>query len=104
MAAARKGNSMKQLVHVRAEAPDHYIAQAVGFPEIKAEGRTEAEAVGKVHRSLTELLTKGKVVPVEISLNGGNPWLEGFGRSAEDPDFDAYLDEIRRAREASRAE
>ena len=43
---------MKQLVHVRAEAPDHYIAQAVGFPEIKAVGRTEAEAVGKVHRSL----------------------------------------------------
>jgi hypothetical protein len=104
MAVSRKGNTMKYFVLVRAEAPDHYLAQAVGFPEVKAEGRTEAEAVDGVRRSLKQLLAKGKMVPVEISLNGGNPWLEGFGRSADDPDFDAYLDEIRMAREANAAE
>ena len=27
-----------------------------------------------------------------------NPWLDWFGRSADDPDFDDYLEEIARAR------
>jgi hypothetical protein len=30
----------------------------------------------------------------------GNPWLDAFGRSATDPDFDEYLEELRRARQA----
>ena len=35
---------------------------------------------------------------------GGNPWLEGFGRSAKDPDFEEYLREIQQARSADALE
>ena len=35
----------------------------------------------------------------EVPLPGpGNPWLDSFGRSADDPDFDEFVEEIRRAR------
>jgi hypothetical protein len=31
----------------------------------------------------------------------GNPWLDAWGRSADDPDFDEYLAEIEKARAAA---
>jgi hypothetical protein len=90
---------MKYFMLVRADAPDHYTAQAVGFPEIRAEGRTEEEAVEGARQSLSACLAAAKLVPVEITANGANPWLIGFGRSASDPDFEEYLGEIQRARD-----
>jgi len=36
-------------------------------------------------------------VPV---IESGNSWLDDFGRSADDPDFDEYLREISRAQAA----
>lgn len=91
---------MKYFVLVRAEAPDHYTAQAVGFPEVKAEGRTEEKAVEGARRSLNACLAAAKLVAVEVTANGCNPWLEGFGRSAGDPDFEDYLRGIQRARDS----
>jgi hypothetical protein len=90
---------MKYFVLVRADAPDHCVAQAVGFPEVKAEGRTEEEAIEAARQSLSACLASSKIVSVEIKSNGASPWLVGFGRSADDPDFGEYLQEIQRARD-----
>jgi hypothetical protein len=100
MEMSRKEIVMKHFVLVRSDAPDHFTAQAVGLPEVRAVGSTEAEAVDQVRRSLNEWLAGAKIVPVEVSVNGGNPWLEFFGRSIDDPDFDDYVRVLEHARQA----
>jgi hypothetical protein len=96
---------MQQLILVRADAKDHFTAQAVDFPAVTAEGTTEAEALTRVRQSLAALFASAKVVSVEVPVNGQhNPWLDGFGRSANDPDFAAYQEELERARAAEEAE
>ena len=90
---------------VRASAPDHYTAYIVGIPEIRAEADTEAGAIEQVRQALTQWLATAKVVCITIGGNGtGNPWLDSFGRSAQDPEFSAFLEELQRAREADGVE
>ena len=96
---------MESLVIVRLEAPDHFAAQSLALPEVRAVAATEAEAVEQVRESLTHLLASGKLVRIDVSIpNGANPWLQGFGRSADDPDFETYLREIELARSTDVAE
>ena len=83
-------------VVVRAGGQDHFTAEAIGFPELKAEAPTEKEAIRKVRDSLMEFLTTTKIV--KVSIPGDNPWLRAFGHAADDPDFEAYLEEIQKAR------
>jgi hypothetical protein len=92
---------MEQLVLVRAKAPDRFTAQSVNFPEVQAEAETENGAIERVRESLVARLSSAKLVRVEVPVPGaGNPWLDSFGRSANDPDFPAYLEELQKAREA----
>ncbi len=83
-------------VVVRADGPDHFTAHPVAFPEMKAEAGTETEVVRKVRESLVELLSTSKVV--QVSVPGANPWLRVAGHAADNPDFEEYLEEIRKAR------
>jgi hypothetical protein len=85
-------------VIVRAESPDHYSAQAVSFPDLKAEAPTETEAIDKVREALTEFLAKSK--RVKVSVKSDNPWLDLVGSAADDPDFEQYLEYIRQFRES----
>jgi hypothetical protein len=100
--AFMKETPVEHLVLVRAEGPDRFTARALGIPECSGEGATEADAVDQVRRSLTAWLSAVKVVRVEVPLNGSqsNPWLEYFGRSADDPSFADYLEELAKARAA----
>jgi hypothetical protein len=86
-------------VLVRAEGEDHFTAHAIGFPDVKAEAATEKEAVRKVRESLVEILATTKIV--KVSIPGENPWLKAFGHAKDDPDFEAYLEEIQKARLAA---
>jgi hypothetical protein len=93
---------MEQLVVVRAEPPGRFTAQSLTVPELKAEAATEAAAVEQVRLSLSAWLAKGKLVRVDVSPSGtGNPLLDNFGAFANDPLFDDYLEEVKRAREAA---
>ena len=80
--------------------PDHeVVAEPVGRPDLGVSRATEAEALEQVERNLEEWLRSAKVVHVEIPvIESGNPWLDYFGRSADDPDFDEYLSGVSRAR------
>jgi hypothetical protein len=96
---AEGGGIVQQLVIVRAEGPDRFTAQAVGIPEVKEVASTEAGAISQLRRSLAAWLATAKLVRVEVPVNGtGNPWLDGFGRSANDPEFAAFLEELQGAR------
>jgi hypothetical protein len=49
----------------------------------------EAEAIEQASQALAQWLTAARVVQVSIPVSGtgtGNPWLDTFGRSADDPD------------------
>ena len=77
---------------VRADSPDHFTAQPLGIPELKTAARTEAEAIAQASQALARWLTSARVVQVSIPVSGtANPWLDAFGRSADDPDFEEYL-------------
>lgn len=86
-------------VIVRTESPDQYTAQPLGMPELKVVAPTEAEAIAQVSKALDQWLTSAKIVQVAVpAVSTGNPWLDTFGRSATDPDFDEFLEELRQAR------
>jgi hypothetical protein len=76
-----------------------YVAQPIGLPELRFAAASEAEAVAGVRQALERWLASAKLVHVSVATEkGGNPWLDGFGRSASDPEFEEYLEELRRAR------
>jgi hypothetical protein len=83
-------------VVVRAGGQGDFTAEPIGFPELKAEAATEKEAVRKVRDSLMEFLATTKIV--KVSIPEENPWLKIAGHAADDPDFEEYLEEIRKAR------
>jgi hypothetical protein len=91
---------MEQLVFVRTEQVVRYIAQSVHHPTIKAEGSTEAEALERLRQALKERLgtdVECKKLPV---ADPANPLLAHIGASADDPQWEMFQEEVRRAREA----
>jgi hypothetical protein len=56
---------------------------------------TEAEAIAQVTAAFGHWLTAAKVIHGTVPGEAhGNPWLDAFGRSATDPDFSAFLEEL----------
>lgn len=88
-------------VIVRADAPGQYSAQPLGIPELKTVAKTEAQAIEQASHALAQWFASAKVVQLAIPVaTTGNPWVDAFGRSASDPDFDEYLEQLKRARGA----
>ncbi len=88
---------MQYPVVIRAESTHRYVAQPLGIPEVKVVAATEAEAIAQVTQVLAQWLAAAKVVHVTVpGGERGNPWLEAFGRSADDPDFAEFLEELHR--------
>ncbi len=82
-----------------------FVASIIGIPDCRAEGRTEEEAIAAVKTALTERLSRGKVVTIEVEspqqlrLGGpagltDNPWLKYAGIFADDPTFDDFLEKM----------
>ncbi len=95
------GGPMNIPVIVQRQSHEEYTAEPLGKPELKAVAATETEALSKVGKALGDWLGSAKIVDVEVP--GGrsdNPWLDAWGRSADDPDFEEYMAEIKRARSA----
>ena len=93
---------MQYPVIVRAKFTDRFIAEPLGIEGIQGEGTTAHAAAEDAGLALASWLGTAELYSVEIPLkpiSASNPWLESFGRSADDPDFEEYLAEIERARE-----
>ena len=90
---------MNYPVLIRTESAHRYVAQPLGIPEVKVVAATEAEAIAQVTEALAQWLTTAKVVNVAVPGEArANPWLDAFGRSANDPDFADFLEELQRLR------
>lgn len=90
---------------VRTDAADQFVAQPLGIPELRTVAKTEAEAIEQASHALTHWFASAKVVQVAIPVTTtGNPWVDAFGRSAADPDFETYLEELTHARAADMPE
>ncbi len=83
-------------VIVRPVSESQYAAEPVGKPELKVEAPTEKDALQRLGEVLSRWLGKGKLIQLDIpdSSEAGNPWLDTFGRSADDPHFDEVMKEI----------
>lgn len=90
---------MQYPIIIRAREGDQIEAEPVGIPELKSVARTEQEAIEQVGIALEQWLATGKVIQIDVpGIGTGNPWVDFYGRSADDPDFEAYLAEIKRVR------
>jgi hypothetical protein len=91
---------MEQLIVVHKGEAGRYTAQSLAVPEVKVEAESEEAAIAQARIALTRWFGSGKVVRVEVS-GTGNPWLDNFGMFRDDPQFDDYVEEIKRTREAA---
>ena len=87
---------MQCTVVVREQSENRFVARPLGVPEIETTAPTEAEAIEQVKHELDQWFRGAKVV--EVSIPTGNPWLDFFGRSADDPNWEEYQAELERIR------
>jgi hypothetical protein len=72
-------------------------ASLIGWPDMMAQGSTEAEAVSSLRRSFTAHLREAKVIPLDLDV--ARPWLQTAGMFKDDPfaeELDAAIAEYRR--------
>jgi len=75
-----------------------YTATVPALSGCTSQGRTEEEAIDKIRKTITELLSKGKIVMIDVPEPEipfqRNPWLETFGIFKDDPNFDEMMRKI----------
>ena len=96
----RKGETVMQYpIIVKAKSTNQFEAEPMGIPELRTIATTEADALEKVTQVLGKWFTSAKVVQIEVQeSDSSNPWLKAFGRSADDPDFDDFVEKIQQER------
>jgi hypothetical protein len=85
------------LVQVRSEATGLFTASLVGQSEFSATAPTREEAVDLLRKILRQRFDDGSLVLIDVSRD--NPLMQWFGHAKDDPNFDDYLNEIRKFRE-----
>src|SRR5438093_163839 len=90
---------MYHLIIIRPEPPGRFTAQPLGVPEIRVEAATEQEALEQARHALSQWGGSLHWVPVEVPPPNGRPLHAGAGHAKDDPDFDAYVEEIQRYRQ-----
>jgi hypothetical protein len=85
------------LVRIVADPGGQFTARLVGQCELSATAPTRGEALEQLRVILRQQFEEGSLQWVEIWRE--NPIMSRFGYARDDPDFDVYLDEIRKFRE-----
>jgi len=85
------------LVQIRPEPTGQYTAQVVGLSQFCATAATREEAVEQLRALLQEQVNLGLLLAIELPRK--NPLMDRFGYAKDDPDFEEYLEEIRKFRE-----
>src|SRR5262249_38285752 len=93
---ASGGPSMQHFIMVLPEPPGQFTAHAVGIPGLKATAETREKALRQVEHELAEWVRSGRLVCVDVSRD--NPLLAWAGWAKDDPDYDSYLEDLRRFR------
>src|SRR6266540_3842232 len=90
------------LVRVQGTPAGPFTVEVVGLPELRATADTREAAIEQVQILLNQRIASGELVVVTPDGNGAAPQSSGrrfAGHSKDDPDFDQYVEEIRRFRE-----
>ncbi|MBE9013103.1 type II toxin-antitoxin system HicB family antitoxin [Pseudanabaenaceae cyanobacterium LEGE 13415] len=96
---------MQYQIFVQNRADQHFVASVLGMPHLVAEGRTEAEAIGKAKSALEEQLATGKLVTVNLPAKESfEPSMKYAGIFEHDSTFDDFMNHLAKIREeANRA-
>jgi len=75
-----------------------YTATVLGWADCAVEGNTKEEALIKARTAVTERLSAGEIVNIDIKPrekeDSENPWVKNFGRFKNDRTFDNMLAEV----------
>lgn len=82
---------MTMYVLIQHTSPSSVTASLVGWPNLSASGKNEAEAVQLLRQSFAEKLGDARIVPFEVGV--AQPWLQTAGVFQHDP-FREELDEL----------
>jgi hypothetical protein len=85
------------LIRVREEPDGQFAAELLGAPDIRATAATREAAIEQVRAQLQYEVNVGSIVAIETPQQ--NPIMKFAGIWKDDPDFDDYLEEIRKSRE-----
>lgn len=72
---------------------DGYCAMTLGLPDCVGRGQTRDEAVANLKAALSDRLSKGEIITVEVG-EPEHPWLKWAGMWSDDPTFDEFLGEM----------
>ena len=82
---------MTMYVLIESKPDGKYTASLIGWPDIRAQGETESEALNHLRQSFTAQLRQARIVPLDVDLNvADNPWLQ-LGEAFKD---NPLLDEV----------
>ncbi len=85
------------LVRIREEPEGQFTAELLGAPDIQATAATREAAIEQVRAVLQYQVDMGSIASIEIPRQ--NPLMKFAGHLKDDPDFDLYVEEIRKFRE-----
>ena len=85
------------LVRITSGQDGQVTAELLGAPDIQATAPSQEVAVEQLRRLLEQQVNLGALVAVEIPQQ--HPLAKWAGYAKDDPDFDLYLEEIRKFRE-----
>jgi hypothetical protein len=90
-------NPASCLVRVLQDADGRFTAHVLGEPDLSATSATPEEAVELLRARLQEEVNWGRLLAIELPKQ--NPVLQFAGHAKDDPEFEEYLEEIRKYRE-----
>lgn len=85
------------LVRVVQESDGRFTARVLGESDLTATAATPEEAVEQLRARLQEEVNWGRLLAIELPQQ--NPLLRWAGHARNDPEFEEYLEEIRKFRE-----
>jgi predicted RNase H-like HicB family nuclease len=85
---------------VRPDSSGKYTGGVFGLPEVRVSADTEAEAFRAIKEALLQWLATTRWVQLRVPEPAtAHPATEFAGHAKDDPDFDEYLEQIRRYRQ-----
>jgi hypothetical protein len=90
-------SSASCLVRVLQEPDGRFTARLLGEHDLAATAATAEEAVEQLRARLQEEVNWGRLLAIELPRQ--NPVLQWAGHAKDDPEFEEYLEEIRKYRE-----